>query len=147
MLLFRFLHMVVYPGASGTCLENLLNLILKYILGCLTTESLLDTFYSPKEFRLSGNNFSASYKALELCWQIAPCSLQHLRPYLNHLEFANHILLPPRRSCLYFGSLRCLGFSASHLSWAASPGDLYIMTTIVCVSVFVFVRTSLFVGF
>ena len=32
------------------------------------------------KFRLSGNHFSASYEASELCWQIAVNPPQHLRP-------------------------------------------------------------------
>ena len=32
------------------------------------------------QFKLSGNNFSASYRASEFCWQIGLNLLQHLRP-------------------------------------------------------------------
>ena len=32
------------------------------------------------QFRLTGNNLSTSYEALDFCWQIAVNSPQHLRP-------------------------------------------------------------------
>ena len=37
-----------------------------------------------------GNKFSASYEASKFCWQIAPCSPQHLRPYpINKYSISN----------------------------------------------------------
>ena len=51
------------PVACHTCLESL----------CISGQ-----------FQLSGNHFSASYKASDFCWQTRLCCLQHLRP--SHLQ-------------------------------------------------------------
>ena len=89
--------MVLYPGASGMCLENLLNLILKYLFGMFGHLEFASHILFPPGVGLSGNNFSASYEASELCWQIeiAPCSLQGciFRLTCSHHELTkDHVL-------------------------------------------------------
>ena len=79
------------------------------------------------QFLLSGNHFSASYKALEFCWQIALNSPQHLRPCHTKKKCTNRWKCPnPTTS--YF----TLPFSihACHRSgWCRSTTDTIFICT------------------
>ena len=56
---------------------------------------IFGSFCISSQFRLSGNHFSASYEASDLCWQIAGNSPQHLRPCLiafqPYINICRHI--------------------------------------------------------
>ena len=62
-------------------------------------------YASAGQFRISGNIFTASYEALEFCWQIAPCS-----PQSDTLSSCKDALFPPKfiRGSLAPGCGNCL---------------------------------------